>query len=101
MKHRRMLIATIALGAIGFVLWGILAPIMMYYGIGSYTTGWWIFSETHHYETPLFWAGLGFAISGLILIVAAAVLLIVVIVLELTERKPTQPPSQPQIPIPP
>ena len=48
MRHRKMLITAIVLIAVGFILWQILCPIAMLYGIGSYKTGWWIFSEDNY-----------------------------------------------------
>ena len=86
MRHRKMLITAIVLIAVGFILWQILCPIAMLYGIGSYKTGWWIFSETHYYTTPLYWVGLALGIVGIILVVIGIVLIPIVAILEYTER---------------
>ena len=82
MKHRKMLVAAVILAALGCLMWFVFGPIYMFYGVGSYTTGWWIFSETHYYVGPLYWVGLGCILTGIILIVTAIVLIVLAVLLE-------------------
>jgi len=84
LKHRNMLIAAIITCGLGVLLGFVLAPILVFYGIGSYTTGWWPFQQTIYYTTPLYWVGVAFHISGLILVGMALVLCVITIVLEVT-----------------
>jgi len=86
MKHRRMLINAILLVVIGLVSWLVVGPILVYVGIGSYTTGWWIFEETHYYLTPLGWAGVILAICGIIIFAIGLALFPIILILEKTKK---------------
>jgi hypothetical protein len=99
MKHREMLLVSIVIMAIGLILWLVIGPIILIFGVGSSTSGWWIFSETNYYLTPLGYLGLGLAIGGLVLLIIGILVLVITIVLELTERNkqpiPPPPPTNP------
>lgn len=91
MRHRRMLISSIIIIAVGLCLWYLVGPIIMSFGLetGSYETGWWIFTQTHYYTyiTPLFYVGLALALIGLLLVAVGVTLSVVFIVLELTSKE--------------
>jgi len=82
-----MFFSSIGLIIAGIILWLVIGPALMYVGIGSYTTGWWIFSETHYYLTTLGWIGFGLIIAGLTIFIIGIGLIIVVVILEVMEKK--------------
>ena len=90
MKHKKMLLASISMILVGVIFWLVIGPILFYLGIGSYTTGWWIFTETHYYITTLGYLGIGLTIAGLIVLIIGIGVIVVVGILEVTEQKKTQ-----------
>jgi ABC-type Fe3+ transport system permease subunit len=107
MRHRKMLISSVIIIAVGIVLWFIVGPITMLFGIGtgSYeTTSWWgLVRETHYYEyaTSVYYVGLGLTLFGIILVIAGAVLIVITVILEFTKSKPKEQLAVPTVPQPP
>lgn len=86
-KHRKMLLVSIGLILAGAILWQVVGPVLIYLGTEQYTTGWWIFSEAHHYLSPLGYVGVGLTIGGLSLLIIGIGMMVVTVILELTEKK--------------
>jgi len=89
-KHRKMLFLSIGLIIIGVILWLVIGPALLYAGIGLYTSGWWIFSETYYYLTTLGWVGYGLTVTGLVILIIGIGLLVIAAILEITDRKKTE-----------
>ena len=85
MIHKRMLITAIVLIVCGLILW-LIAPLLIFFGVGSYTTGQWGW-EVQFYTTPLYWVGVAIYVIGEIGLVAGVILLPITIILEYKDRK--------------
>ncbi|MCW4055208.1 MAG: hypothetical protein NWE82_00330 [Candidatus Bathyarchaeota archaeon] len=89
MKHRRVLIGSIILIAVGLPLWLAIGPALASMGIDVQIeeSGWWIFKEKNYvyYETPMYWLGFGLTLGGLMVFAIGVALLPIVLVLEKTK----------------